>query len=194
MFGKLSRYRDVPLVTVPDGSGRVVTATDFRPLPEVTGTFAHTVDAGDRLDQLAWSYYGRPQEYWHICDANPGFLSPLALLGQEPLATTRFPLTAPPSGPPWGAALAALAATTGVEDATVEEIAQLVPERRTVGGQQVTVTVERWTRALTVTHNRLNATQEALSSVIAGTGFTVGPPVPAGRVGQPVTIPPAVSG
>ena len=32
----------------------------LRPLPEVTGTFRHTVDAGDRLDQLALHLLRRP--------------------------------------------------------------------------------------------------------------------------------------
>ncbi|WP_273942475.1 hypothetical protein [Kutzneria chonburiensis] len=95
MFGKLSRYRRVPDIAVADARGRVVAAKDFRPLPEVTGTFTHTVDSGDRLDQLAFTYYGQPLQYWHVCDANPEFLSPLSLLAKDPVVTVRFPVSAP---------------------------------------------------------------------------------------------------
>jgi nucleoid-associated protein YgaU len=31
----------------------------------------HVVQAGDRLDLLAWRYFGDPLQYWRIVDANP---------------------------------------------------------------------------------------------------------------------------
>jgi hypothetical protein len=194
VFTKLSRYRRVPDIAVPDASGRVVAAKDIRPLPDVTGTFRHTVDAGDRLDTLAYSYYGEPLQYWHICDANPQFLSPLALLDSEPVTTTRFPVTVPSGDPPWAAALRALSATVGVEDATVDEDVTLADERQTVGGQPVTVVVKRFSRAVLVTYNRLTVDSAALAAVIAAAGFVVGAPVDSGQLGQQIVIPPAVSG
>ncbi len=30
----------------------------------------HTVSEGDRLDNLAATYLGDPQQYWRVCDAN----------------------------------------------------------------------------------------------------------------------------
>jgi len=194
MFTKQSRYRRVPDVAVPDARGRVLAAKDIRPLPDVTGTFRHTVNSGDRLDQLAYSYYGDPLQYWHICDANPQFLSPLALLGAEPVTTTVFPVAVAAGDPPWAVALTALLATVGVEDATVQEQADLVEQRQVVGGQQVTVVVQRFSRALLVTYNRINVDAAALSAVIAAAGFTVGPPADTGQLGQQIVIPPAVSG
>ncbi len=92
MFTKISRYYKVPDVAVPDAQGRVLASKDLRLLPEVTGTFRHRVQAGDRLDHLAHKYYSQPLQWWHICDANPEFLSPLALLGEEAIVTARFPL------------------------------------------------------------------------------------------------------
>jgi hypothetical protein len=194
VFSKLSRYRRVPDIAVPDARGRVLAAKDIRPLPEVTGTFQHTVDAGDRLDTLAYSYYGEPLQYWHICDANPQFLSPLALLDKEPVTTTRFPVTVPAGDPPWAAALRALSATVGVEDATVDEDVTLVDQRQAVGGQPVTVVVKQFSRALLVTYNRLTVDSAALAAVIAAAGFVVGAPVDRGQLGQQIVIPPAVSG
>ena len=55
MFSKISRYRNIPVVTAPDASGRELAAVDIRLLPDVTGDFRHTVDGGDRLDQLGTS-------------------------------------------------------------------------------------------------------------------------------------------
>jgi hypothetical protein len=168
MFSKLSRYRRVPDIAVVDARGRVVAAKDFRPLPEVSGTFTHTVDSGDRLDRLAFTFYGQPSQYWHVCDANPEFLSPLALLGQEPLVTTRFPVTAAGT-PPWAALLAALSATVGVDTVTVAD------------------------DTVVVTYNRTGLDVTAVIDVIQAAGFTVGFPADRGQLGQQIVIPPVVS-
>lgn len=189
MFSTGSRYRKVPDVTLPDAAGRVLPAKGARPLPEVTGTFTHTVNSGDRLDQLAFTYYGRPLDYWHICDANPDFLSPMALVGTEPVATTVFPVSGPDSDPPWAALLAALNDTAGVERVTVEDNVTLEVERHTVGGQQVDVVGERHHRSVAVTHNTIVADVQAVGTVFAEAGVTVGPPVQRGRLGRPIIIP-----
>jgi len=180
MFSKLSRYRLVPDIAVSDARGRVVAAKDSRPLPVVTGTFSHTVDAGDRLDQLAATFYGQPLFYWHICDANPQFLSPLALLGKEPVVITRFPLTAPAGEPPWGALLAKLADLVGVEDVRVIDDVELAPAG---------VAVDQHTLAVAVTYNRVNLSAADVADAIALTGFGVGPPVDSGQLGQQIVIP-----
>ena len=194
VFGKLSRYRQVPDVTAPDARGRQVSAKDVRALPEVAGTFTHTIQEGDRLDQLAWTYYGQPLQFWRICDANPEFLSPLALIGQEPLATTRFPITGPPGEPVWSAALAALAEQVGVDGVVVEDGVTLGQERRTVDGQDVTMTAERHTRALLVTYNRVNVDPIVLAAVIKGAGLQVGTFSDSGQVGRPIIVPIAPGG
>jgi hypothetical protein len=186
MFSKLSRYRRVPDIAVVDARGRVVAAKDFRPLPEVTGTFTHTVDSGDRLDQLASGYYGQPLQYWHICDANPGILSPLDLLDRETLATSRFPVTVAVGPPPWAVLIAGLSGTVGVTDVTVEEDVTPVPQP---GG----AVVERVDRAVLVTYNRAKVDAPALSDTIRSAGFSVGQAQDVGRLGQPLVIPPSVS-
>lgn len=194
MFSKLSRYRTVPDVAAPDARGRVLAGKDFRPLPEVTGDFTHTVDSGDRLDQLAATYYGQPLHYWRVCDANPDFLSPLDLLDRGPAATASFPLTAPAGGPPWAALLAALAAARGVESVRVSETVVLVPERGTAGGEPVTLWTERFERAVLITYNPVDTGTRTLADTIAAQGFTVGPPTDRGRLGKPIVVPTAVGG
>lgn len=194
MFGKLSRYRRVPDVAAPDASGRVVASKDFRALPAVTGTFRHTVDAGDRLDQLAHSYHDEPLRYWHICDANPDFLSPLDLLDGEPVITVRVPVTAPGGGPPWAAALNSLRTLIGVQQATAIEDVTLVEVPRTIGGKQVIVVEELFDRAIVVAYHRAELDVPAIVATIGSTGFDTGMPVEGGQLGQRIVIPPAVSG
>jgi len=186
VFSKLSRYRRVPDIAVVDARGRVVAAKDFRPLPEVTGTFTHTVDAGDRLDQLASGYYGQPLQYWHICDANPQILSPFDLLDHETLTTSRFPVTVTAGAPPWAALIARLSATVAVVEVTVEEDVTPVPQP---GG----AVVERVDRAVLVTYNPARVDAPTLSDAIRATGFSVGQPQDEGQLGQPIVIPPSVS-
>jgi hypothetical protein len=194
VFSKQSRYRLVPDVTVPDAHGRLVLVKDVRPLPEVTGTYRHTVDAGDRLDRLAWTYYGQPLLFWRICDANPDFLSPLALLGQEALVTTRFPVSVAAGNPPWSTLLADLTGTVGVDDVAVVEETTLEQQRRTVGADEVTVTVERPLRTVVVTYDRVNIDAAAVAAVIGAAGLTVGPPTDGGQVGRSIVVPVAAAG
>jgi hypothetical protein len=196
VFSKESRYRQVPDVTVSDARGRLVFAKDIRPFPDVTGTYQHVVNAGDRLDQLAWTYYGQPLQYWRICDANPAFLSPLALLAEEALVTTRFPVTpkTPDADPPWSALLKALSAQIGVDDITVVEDVTVEQHPRTVDGGEVLVTTERFSRAVVITYNRVNLDTVALAEVIDRVGFKVDTPVDGGQVGQPIIVPVAVGG
>jgi hypothetical protein len=197
MFAKSSRYRKLPDIVVTDAKGRTVASKTLRLLPAVSGTFLHTVEEVDRLDRLAFTYYQQPRNWWHICDANPEFLAPQALLGTEPIVTTRLPLTpeAEDDQPPWAALLDSLSGMVGVERVqVVEEAAELVPQDRDAAGQTVTVLVPRYERAVIVTHNRLNVSVTALVQVVARAGFLAGPPEPSGRVGKPIVIPPAVVG
>src|ERR1700736_919019 len=155
MFSKISRYRKAADVTAPDSHGCTLAAKDLRLVPDVSGTFRHTVDAGDRLDQLAYKYYSQPTQWWNICDANPEFLFPLALLGKDAIVTTRFPVTVP-GPPPWAALYRTVREMLGVEDVQISEGIQLVAQQVTVGGQTITASVEQFSRAVLVTYNRLN--------------------------------------
>lgn len=96
MFAKGSRYRKLPEVVLAGADGRARRAVEPRPLPPTAGVLLHTLAEGERLDTIANAYYRQPRKWWQICDANPEFLSPLALLGLEPLASVRFPLAPAP--------------------------------------------------------------------------------------------------
>ncbi|HEX2187457.1 MAG TPA: hypothetical protein VHG51_01105 [Longimicrobiaceae bacterium] len=117
MFSRISRYRGLPDEATRDARGRVLAWKSLRLLPDAPGTFLHTVQETDRLDHLAYRYYDQPRDWWRIADANPGFLHPLALLGQEPRATLRIPAAWEGPEAPWPALVAALRGVPGVERA-----------------------------------------------------------------------------
>ena len=50
MFSKISRYRKQPDIVTIDNKDLVLASRDLRLLPEVSGTFFHTVDEVERLD------------------------------------------------------------------------------------------------------------------------------------------------
>jgi hypothetical protein len=189
MFSKISRYRKLPNVVLTDAGGRQLPSRELRLLPTVTGSYLHTVSLGDRLDQLAYEYYSQPLQWWNIADANPAFLSPLALLADDAVITTRFTVTV--SGTPsWSGLFARLQAVVGVETPSVEEDVQLVQQQVTVAGQTISAWVEQVTWVVVVTYNKVNVTALALISAIETSGFPVTALADMNQVGQEIVIPP----
>jgi hypothetical protein len=138
----------------------------------VTGRFLHTIAEGDRLDQLATRYYRQPRNWWRICDANPGILSPQELLGAEPVLTYRFQVAMPGAGtPPWAALLRALNELAGVSKAVLDGDATVV-----------------------VTFNRRNLTAPDLAAAMLAQGFPATRAEQVGRTGKQIVIPPDVTG
>ncbi|MGA7410470.1 MAG: hypothetical protein WBW33_08285 [Bryobacteraceae bacterium] len=189
MFSKISRYRKLPNVVAPDAEGRQLPSRELRLLPTVTGSYLHTVSMGDRLDQLANEYYSQPLQWWNIADANPTFLSPLALLGDDAVITTRFTVSVSATLPSSGL-FATLQAVVGVESASVEEDVQLVQQQVTVAGQTISAWVERTTWVVVVAYNKVNVTAHALISAIETAGLPVTALADMNQVGQEIVIPP----
>jgi hypothetical protein len=69
MFLPTSRYARVATVEAKTSTGETVTAIKLRRLIPVSGQ-AQTVQAGDRLDLLAFAVTGNGTHGWHIADAN----------------------------------------------------------------------------------------------------------------------------
>ena len=68
-----SRYFNLPTATLVAADGRTVVflRRRFVPPPERFALIQeHTVVVGDRLDNLAASYLGDPEQFWRVCDAN----------------------------------------------------------------------------------------------------------------------------
>ena len=196
MFSKLSRYRKLPDIVTIDVKGRTLGSKSIRLLPDVSGVFLHTVEEVDRLDHLAYKYYKQPKKWWRICDANPEFMSPQALLGKEPIVTTRFPLTFSGNGswPPWSDLFGQLPEIVGVESFYVSQEVELVQKEETIGGEEVTVYVKRIEHSLIVTYNQTNLSTKDLSDLITDAGFEVAEPENIGRIGKNIIIPPDVVG
>ena len=70
MIFKGSRYEKVGVYQVADANGRTVTALRIRFLPPTPAGYRHTFTAGERLDILAYNFYGNPEKFWLIADAN----------------------------------------------------------------------------------------------------------------------------
>ena len=69
MFLSSSRYVRVATVETKTAAGETVSALKLRRLTPVSGV-ARVVQAGDRLDLLAFAVSGSGAQGWHIADAN----------------------------------------------------------------------------------------------------------------------------
>jgi hypothetical protein len=191
MFSRNSRYRNLPDIVTIDARGQSAESKSLRLLPEVTGTFLHTLQEGERLDHLAYKYYRQPSQWWRICDAEPDIASPRELVGNEPVVSYRFPLGTGNSSdrPPWSDLLRRVGDLVGVEDVVVEEEpAPPAVVDETAEGDPVYET--RFERALIVRFNRLSVTLEEVSERIETVVAPAAPPAQLGRVGKQITIPP----
>lgn len=196
MFSKISRYRKLSDDVAIDFRGRKLVWKSLRLLPEVSGTFQHTIEDVDRLDHLAFKYYTQPPNWWRICDANPEFLSPQVLLGKEPLVTCRFPISFPMglNNPPWAGLLSLLRGIIGVEEVQLELETELVSETREIEGEERIFTTEQLRYAVVITYNRMNTGAAEFNEIMSNSGFEVSEPETVGRVGKKIIIPPAVVG
>ena len=174
MFFKNSRYRKLPDEVTVDTKGRRLLSKSLRSLPEVTGIFLHTIEDSDRLDHLAYKYYNQPRKWWRICDANPEFMSPQALLGKTPFITQRFPISFadPEEQPPWAPLMREISTQVGVQD--------------------VWLTDEE--NFLIVIFNQKNLQTSNLTEIMEKDGFIVEQPQTISRTGKQIVIPPDVFG
>jgi hypothetical protein len=72
-FAPSSRYAGIEIATMVDASGQMVVYVRrrFVPQPEQFSSIGeHMVASGERLDNIAALYFGDPELFWRICDAN----------------------------------------------------------------------------------------------------------------------------
>jgi hypothetical protein len=134
MFSKISRYRKLLNIVATDSKGRSLESKTLRLLPEVTGEFLHTVEEVERLDHMAYKYYKQPKKWWRICDANPEFMSPQALLGKEPIVTAIFPIEWAGPVPLWSKILDSLSTEVGIESAVMGAQLRSLPDEQIFDG------------------------------------------------------------
>ncbi|MET0622215.1 MAG: tail protein X [Pyrinomonadaceae bacterium] len=117
MFSKASRYKSTPESAALDAGGRRQPGKELRVTPAARGALLHTVAEGDRLDLLAFRYYGDASKWWQICDANPRPEFPTELLEERTRAAETLALEHPASHAASVALRSALAALGRVERA-----------------------------------------------------------------------------
>lgn len=70
MFASNSRYINVADAVYTDVSGRQFTYKLLRLTPDAPTLQVQRLAQGDRLDLLAFNYYGDPEQFWRIADGN----------------------------------------------------------------------------------------------------------------------------
>jgi hypothetical protein len=76
-----SRYHEIEVtqLTLPDGRTVAYLRRRFVPPPDSFALLReHVVRSGERLDHIAATYLGDPEQFWRIADAN-GAVAPEAL-------------------------------------------------------------------------------------------------------------------
>lgn len=97
-FPPTSRYHDVEVAQLELADGRTVSYLRRRvvPPPEQHALLReHVVRQGERLDQIAATYLGDPEQFWRVADAN-GAMAPEELTRD---AGTRLRITLPAGVP-----------------------------------------------------------------------------------------------
>ena len=70
MFARSSRYAPVPEAFHVDELGRERPYKLLRVVPAVPAPRTHRVAERERLDLVANRYFGDPEAFWRLCDAN----------------------------------------------------------------------------------------------------------------------------
>lgn len=93
MFNKGSRYVNLSESVFLTAKGERLRGKDLRLIRLPESVVLHTVAGGDRLDLLAYKYYGDTTKWWQISDANPETPFPTDLLDTGPISEELFTLT-----------------------------------------------------------------------------------------------------
>ena len=70
MIFKGSRYEKVKTYQTVAANGQTVTVFGIRFIPTTPAGFLHPYSTDERLDLLAYRFYGNPEKFWLIADAN----------------------------------------------------------------------------------------------------------------------------
>lgn len=169
MFFKGSRYKDLPEMRATDAEGKTTRSKVLRWIPDTPGTFQHMVAQTDRLDLLAYKYYGDPKKWWLICDANPDFAYPIDLLDRDPIIQEVFTLEPPANENNWPILIKALKDLRCVRD----------------------VQTDVFQATLDVTYNQKEVDREDdITNRITSMGFVILHTLKKERIGQKIIIPP----
>ena len=146
MFTKGSRYRSLTQSSSLTADGERLQGVDLRVIEERRGTFLHTVQGGDRLDLLAYKYYGDSTKWWQICDANPTAVFPIDLVDFSPLAEQQIQLFHPDSESRYQSLIPALDAVGAIvteEHDLMEGVVVLTYDGQPAARKQILGTIKK---------------------------------------------------
>ena len=168
MFFNASRYKALPEISATDAEGQTARSKTLRWIPVTPGTFLHIINQTDRLDLLAYKYYGDPRKWWVLCDGNPDFAMPTNLLNRHPIVQETFNLEPPEDENKWPVLISALKELSGMHE----------------------VQTNIFEAILEVTYNVKELNKENITNVITSQGFIVKSISKRERIGQKIIIPP----
>ncbi|MEK6337413.1 MAG: LysM domain-containing protein [Acidobacteriota bacterium] len=73
MFPRTSRYYNIEIVKLVTPDQREIVYLRRRFLPNSSNAVIiaeHSVEEGDRLDNVTAKYLGDPEQFWQVCDVN----------------------------------------------------------------------------------------------------------------------------
>jgi len=73
MFPRTSRYYNIEVVKLVTSDQREIVYLRRRFLPNSSNAVIiaeHSVEEGDRLDNVTARYLGDPEQFWQVCDVN----------------------------------------------------------------------------------------------------------------------------
>lgn len=170
MFFKGSRYKDLPENTTINKKAQSVRSTTVRLRPDAPGSFQHTVNQAERLDLLAYKYYGDPAKWWLISDANPEFSVPTDLLNMYPVVQETFMLEPPDHENRWALLKNALENLRGIREVFTDALS----EKKT----------------LKVVYNAKEVDRKEIEKVVTDKDFIIKMISKEERFGQKIIIPP----
>lgn len=75
MINSNSRYRDSIVLVVDKNGTDVQVITPNSPVSYTFSYVFYVTDSSDRLDSIAFAFYGDPTKWWQIADANPEIIN-----------------------------------------------------------------------------------------------------------------------
>ena len=70
MFERGSRYEAVPDATHVTPDGRAIRHKCLRIIPQPGGAAEHALKQEERLDRVAYTWFGDARQWWRVADAN----------------------------------------------------------------------------------------------------------------------------
>lgn len=166
MFSKGSRYINLTDTSTVE-NGQAVGSKTLRWIPQTSGTFLHTVNQTDRLDLLAYKYYGDSKKWWLICDANPEFALPTDLLDLSPYIREIFTLEPPAGDNQWAILMSELKLLNGIQK----------------------VHLDVFKNTVELIYNEKELGQEKIMAIIKSKGFANKSIIRQERIGQRIIVP-----